>query len=184
LPHPNLLETTVHLARAIPIIRIFSEEKAREFYIDFLGFTWEWEHRFEENFPLYAQVRRSDLVLHLSEHHGDATPGSAIFVQMEGVDALHDELQWKDYRYGKPGVEVVPWGKCWRRSIRLGIGSGFVSRWEESRGCVERSAGQNKNGVVISHNAVCKTIYNLNSLGWLMGLEPTTTGITILDSTN
>jgi hypothetical protein len=24
----------------------------------------------------------------------------------------------------------------------------------------------------------------LNSLGWLMGLEPTTTGITILDSTN
>ena len=26
--------------------------------------------------------------------------------------------------------------------------------------------------------------YRLNSLGWLMGLEPTTTGITILDSTN
>jgi hypothetical protein len=25
---------------------------------------------------------------------------------------------------------------------------------------------------------------NANSLGWLMGLEPTTTGITILDSTN
>jgi hypothetical protein len=44
--------------------------------------------------------------------------------------------------------------------------------------------GQNKNGVVIAHNAVCKTIYCLNSLGWLMGLEPTTTGITILDSTN
>jgi hypothetical protein len=39
---------------------------------------------------------------------------------------------------------------------------------------------QNKNGVVISHNAVCQTIYCLNSLGWLMGLEPTTTGITIL----
>jgi Glyoxalase superfamily protein len=111
LPHPNLLENPVHLARAIPIIRIFSEEKAREFYIDFLGFTWEWEHRFEENFPLYAQVRRSDLILHLSEHHGDATPGSTIFAPMEGVDALHDELQRKDYRYGKPGVEVLPWGK-------------------------------------------------------------------------
>jgi len=24
----------------------------------------------------------------------------------------------------------------------------------------------------------------VNSVGWLMGLEPTTTGITILDSTN
>jgi hypothetical protein len=30
---------------------------------------------------------------------------------------------------------------------------------------------QNKNGVVISHNAVCQTIYCLNSLGWLMGLN-------------
>lgn len=42
----------------------------------------------------------------------------------------------------------------------------------------------NKNGVVISHNAVSPNFYCLNSLGWLMGLEPTTTGITILDSTN
>ncbi|CAM2172998.1 hypothetical protein PSAC2689_210048 [Paraburkholderia sacchari] len=29
-----------------------------------------------------------------------------------------------------------------------------------------------------------KRLILLNSLGWLMGLEPTTTGITILDSTN
>ena len=101
----------MHLARAIPIIRIFSEEKAREFYVDFLGFTVDWEHRFEANFPLYAQVRRSDLILHLSEHHGDATPGSTIFVPMQGIDALHAELQRKDYKYGKPGVEAVPWGK-------------------------------------------------------------------------
>ncbi|HYS64140.1 MAG TPA: glyoxalase superfamily protein [Paraburkholderia sp.] len=101
----------MHLARAIPIIRIFSEAKAREFYVDFLGCTVEWEHRFEDNFPLYAQVRRSDLVLHLSEHHGDATPGSTIFVPVQDIDALHAELQRKDYKYGKPGVEALPWGR-------------------------------------------------------------------------
>jgi catechol 2,3-dioxygenase-like lactoylglutathione lyase family enzyme len=101
----------LHLARAIPIIRIFSEEKAREFYVDFLGFTVDWEHRFEANFPLYMQVRRSELILHLSEHHGDATPGSTIFVPVRDIDALHAELQHKDYRYGKPGVETLPWGK-------------------------------------------------------------------------
>lgn len=101
----------MHLAPAIPVIRIFSEEKAREFYLDFLGFEVEWEHRFEENFPLYMQVRRSDLVLHLSEHHGDATPGSTIFVRMEGIDALHAELQQKNYRFGKPGIETLPWGR-------------------------------------------------------------------------
>ncbi|AJZ60515.1 glyoxalase superfamily protein [Paraburkholderia fungorum] len=101
----------MHFARAIPIIRIFSEEKAREFYVDFLGFTIDWEHRFEANTPLYAQVRRSDLILHLSEHYGDATPGSTIYVPMQGIDALHAELQRKDYKYGKPGVEEEPWGK-------------------------------------------------------------------------
>ncbi|MFP3560523.1 glyoxalase superfamily protein, partial [Paraburkholderia sp. SIMBA_049] len=44
----------MHLAPAVPIIRIFSEDKAREFYVDFLGFSVDWEHRFGDNFPLYA----------------------------------------------------------------------------------------------------------------------------------
>ncbi|WP_144113663.1 glyoxalase superfamily protein [Paraburkholderia sp. BCC1886] len=101
----------MHLSRAIPIIRIFAEEKAREFYIDFLGFAVEWEHRFEDNFPIYLQVRRSDLILHLSEHHGDATPGSTIFVPMRKVDALQAELEGKDYKFGKPVVQELPWGK-------------------------------------------------------------------------
>jgi catechol 2,3-dioxygenase-like lactoylglutathione lyase family enzyme len=102
----------MHLAPAVPIIRIFSEDKAREFYVDFLGFSVDWEHRFGDNFPLYAQVRRSDLVLHLSEHHGDATPGSTIFVSVREIDALHSELKAKDYKYAKPGgVDALPWGK-------------------------------------------------------------------------
>lgn len=42
----------MHLSAAIPILRIFAEDKAREFYLDFLGFTLEWEHRFEKNFPV------------------------------------------------------------------------------------------------------------------------------------
>ena len=46
---------------AIPILRIFSVEKAKEFYVDFLGFKIDWEHRFGDNFPLYAQVSRLGL---------------------------------------------------------------------------------------------------------------------------
>ena len=37
--------------QVIPILRIFSVEKAREFYLGFLGFAWDWEHRFGDNFP-------------------------------------------------------------------------------------------------------------------------------------
>jgi uncharacterized glyoxalase superfamily protein PhnB len=101
---------SVELERVVPILRIFSVEKAREFYLDFLGFTWDWEHRFGDNFPLYAQVSRSGLALHLSEHHGDACPGAAVMIHMTGIDAFHRELTAKDYRYYKPGLEDQPWG--------------------------------------------------------------------------
>ncbi|CAI0854882.1 Bleomycin resistance protein [Serratia grimesii] len=101
----------MEFSAAIPILRIFSVEKAKEFYLDFLGFTLDWEHRFSEDLPLYAQVSRSGLTLHLSEHHGDSTPGSAVFIPMGDIDALHQELSAKQYRYARPGVETVDWGK-------------------------------------------------------------------------
>ena len=62
--------------KTTPILRIFDEAKAREFYVDFLGFKVDWEHRFEPDLPLYMQVSK-DCILHFSEHHGDCSPGSA-----------------------------------------------------------------------------------------------------------
>jgi uncharacterized glyoxalase superfamily protein PhnB len=99
----------VRFADAIPILRIFSVEKAKEFYVDFLGFTIDWEHRFHDNAPLYAQVSRAGLRLHLSEHHGDASPGSTVFVWMRGIADYHRELIGKNYRYYRPGLEEAPW---------------------------------------------------------------------------
>jgi hypothetical protein len=97
------------LKAAIPILRIFSVEKAKEFYVDFLGFSIDWEHRFGDDLPLYMQVSRSGLRLHLSEHHGDATPGSTVFIWMRGIAEFHRELTAKNYRFAKPGLEEAPW---------------------------------------------------------------------------
>lgn len=33
--------------RPIPILRMFDEQKAREFYVGFMGFKVAWETRFE-----------------------------------------------------------------------------------------------------------------------------------------
>lgn len=101
----------MQLLPAIPIIRIFSEEKAKEFYLDFLGFKLDWEHRFEPGFPLYAQISRSDLILHLSEHYGDAAPGATVFARVQGIADFHQELTEKNYAYARPGVEDLPWGQ-------------------------------------------------------------------------
>lgn len=99
------------LIDAIPILRIFSVEKAYEFYRDYLGFTLQWEHRFEPGMPLYAAVRRGDIELHLSEHHGDATPGSTVFIPVQDIDALWREVHAKAYAYARPGVEDVGFGR-------------------------------------------------------------------------
>ncbi len=100
---------TVTFNPAIPVFRIFSVEKAREFYLDYLGFSLDWEHRFEPDLPLYMQVSRGPLVLHLSEHHGDACPGSTAYVRMRGVRDFHAEISARNYRYLRPGVESRDW---------------------------------------------------------------------------
>ena len=97
-------------ARVVPILRIFDERKAREFYVDFLGFTVDWEHRFEDDLPLYMQVSLDECVLHLSAHHGDCCPGAAIRIDTDGLESYRRMLLDKRYRYARPGIETTPWG--------------------------------------------------------------------------
>jgi catechol 2,3-dioxygenase-like lactoylglutathione lyase family enzyme len=96
--------------KVIPILRIFDVNKAREFYLDYLGFRVDWEHRFEPDLPLYMQVSRGDLIIHLSEHYGDAAPGSTVLVHVSGIEELHRELLGKQYRHARPGLEKRDWG--------------------------------------------------------------------------
>jgi len=94
----------------IPILRMFDVVKAREFYVDFLGFTVNFEHRFGADFPLYMQVSRGGAMLHLSEHHGDATPGSAVRIGVGDLDQLFSEIREKDYKFARPAIQEQPWG--------------------------------------------------------------------------
>lgn len=96
--------------RTVPILRSFDETKAREFYVDFLGFKVDWTHRFEADLPLYMQMSRDGIVLHVSEHHGDATPGSHVRIEVKGLRDLHAELYAKRYKNNRPGLETPPWG--------------------------------------------------------------------------
>ena len=97
------------LSHPIPVLRIFDEEKAREFYGNFLGFTVDWEHRFEADLPIYMQISQGACVLHLSEHHGDATPGGHLRMTCEDIDGFAADLRAKSYRHARPGeAEAMP----------------------------------------------------------------------------
>jgi len=94
----------------VPIFRIFDEEKARGFYVGFLDCTVDWEHRFHPGAPLYAQVSRGGMKLHLSEHSGDASPGATAVCTMKGVEAFQKALIAKNYKYNRPGLRRQDWG--------------------------------------------------------------------------
>ncbi|HTJ47344.1 MAG TPA: glyoxalase superfamily protein [Kofleriaceae bacterium] len=93
-----------------PILRMFDEAKAREFYLEWLGFEIEFEHRFEPGTPLYMGIKRGDCRIHLSEHHGDGTPGTHIRVMCDELEAFHAELTAKQYKYYRPGLQDQEWG--------------------------------------------------------------------------
>lgn len=95
--------------KVIPVLRMYDYNKTVEFYIDWLGFTVDWEHRFEPNSPVYMQVSKDDIVLHLSEHHGDCTPGGKVFIEYTGLKEYHAMLTGKKYKYNRPGLEEAPW---------------------------------------------------------------------------
>ena len=100
----------VESSKAIPMLRIFDVAKAKEFYVGFLGFQVDWEHTTDGTPPVFLQASRGDLALFLSEHHGDGTPGSAVFVWMTGLSGFHAEITAKGYPYMRPGIEETFYG--------------------------------------------------------------------------
>jgi len=91
--------TLTHL-RTVPILSSYDEAKAREFYVDWLGFSVDWEH---------MQVSRDGIAFHISEH-GDGSPGSHVRVEIRGVREFHAELIARKYKNNRPGLERPDWG--------------------------------------------------------------------------
>ena len=95
-----------------PILRILDERKAKKFYVEFLGFKVDWEHCAEG--PLYMQISLGEILLHLSEHSGDAAVGAAIKLHTDEIEQYVGELVAKEYPPGVAeqylGVAKQPWG--------------------------------------------------------------------------
>ena len=111
------------LYKSIPILRIFDVDKAKEFYIDWLGFELVGEHRFEDNSPVFMTVKKDEIQFFLSEHHGDATPGSKIFVTCDHLTEYHSELNKKGYKYYRPGLE-----KTFYNALCMEVGDPFGNK--------------------------------------------------------
>jgi catechol 2,3-dioxygenase-like lactoylglutathione lyase family enzyme len=98
------------LQKNIPVLRIFDVAKAKEFYIDWLGFKIGFEHQFEPNTPYYIGIFRDNIEIHLSEHYGDGTPGTHVFIVCNEIEKFYAELQSRPYKYYRPGLQKTFFG--------------------------------------------------------------------------
>jgi len=94
--------------KGIPTLRILDYEKAVEFYIHFLGFNIDWEHRFSSSEPVYMQISLNNLMLHLSENQR-FQPNNIVFVETEGIQNFRADLSSKDTNFPVPEVSKTPW---------------------------------------------------------------------------
>src|SRR5438067_1514482 len=77
MPEPSMRQ------RVFPQLRMTNWKRTRAFYVDGLGFSVDWEHRFEPGLPVFAQLTRDGLSLFLTEHAGDCQVGGAAYLVVD-----------------------------------------------------------------------------------------------------
>lgn len=87
----------VSLHQVLPVLRVDSREAARAFYVDVLGFQWDWSSEDGEGRrAFYGQVSRGHIQMHLTtESLGEGRTIADVYFRMSGIDALHRELAGK-----------------------------------------------------------------------------------------
>ena len=78
--------------KAIPTFGISDYQTANDFYIVLLGFKIDWEHRFGLTDPVYMQISKNGLILHLSENKR-FEKNVIVFVETKKLFDFHNELK-------------------------------------------------------------------------------------------
>lgn len=77
--------------QVIPVLRVAEATRAVRWYAR-LGFVEEWSHRFEPGLPVFCAVARGEVRLYLSEHTGDARPGTLLHLDVDDVGPVATEF--------------------------------------------------------------------------------------------
>ncbi len=92
----------------IPQLRSTNAERSLRFYVGGLGFSVDWEHRFEPGFPLFVSLTRQGQTIFLSEHSGDCQPGGAVYFVVPDVDACAAQFRNAGIEPDQPPHDT-PW---------------------------------------------------------------------------
>lgn len=111
---------------SILVLRMFDETKARAFYLEFLGYAVDWEHRFRPetpDSPLYMQISQGASVLHLNGHASEETPAAEVRIPVQRLEAYCEWLCARAPGYERPEI-VDPRGEGRRADMNIHDPSG------------------------------------------------------------
>lgn len=95
----------IALKAAVPVLPVDDVPKALDFYTARLGFAKAFA------FGPYAGVQRGPVMIHLDGIDGATYPGpSCCRVDVEGVDALHAEMDAQGVVHPREPLETKPFG--------------------------------------------------------------------------
>ena len=102
--------TDVQLRSTIPTFRVRDARAAEAFYSEKLGFRTTWAHDPGDGYPVFLEIMRDNVALHLSEHQGDGPEGVSIYVNVADARALSDEFLASGATLAEP-LSEAEWGE-------------------------------------------------------------------------
>lgn len=94
----------------IPVLHVSSSVAAEEFYCGKLGFQREFAYRpGDARDPCYMGLVRDEARLHVSSFPGDGVSGALVYLVVDDVDELYDDLLRKQVVVDMPPTDQT-WG--------------------------------------------------------------------------
>lgn len=91
-----------------PVFQVADYAQALAFYIDWLGFSIDWEDR-PASGGHYIQISRGDLILHLTTYPNVSCAGARALVEFSGLLAFHYLLLQKESVFSVPPLQKTTW---------------------------------------------------------------------------
>ena len=91
-----------------PVFQITDYLQAMAFYVDWLGFSIDWEERAASG-RCYLQISRGGIVLHLTNHPNESSIGARAMVDFNGLMSYHHLLLQKQSVFPLPQLQKTTW---------------------------------------------------------------------------
>jgi catechol 2,3-dioxygenase-like lactoylglutathione lyase family enzyme len=95
----------------VPILKVRDMRRSEDFYCTVLGFQKHGEYASAKDGPVYTFLSRGGARLHLSSFPGDGVFGTAVYFDVDDVDALYAAF----LSAGLDKAELEPTDQTWDR---------------------------------------------------------------------